>query len=66
MSLFVPFVGNRGCGRSRSSGGTTQPYPVKGQVTQRLNAFDNPEGSIFSADGQFVFISNSAVLGMPE
>src|SRR5271169_4260502 len=22
-----------------------QPYPVKGQVVQRLNAFDNPEGS---------------------
>jgi hypothetical protein len=43
-----------------------QPYPVKGQVVQRLNAFDNPEGSIFSADGRFVFISNSAELGMPE
>ena len=43
-----------------------QPYPVKGQVIQRLNAFDNPEGSIFSADGQFVFISNSAELGMPD
>jgi hypothetical protein len=40
-----------------------QPYPVKGQVIQRLNAFDNPEGSIFSADGRFVFISNSAELG---
>jgi len=24
-----------------------QPYPVKGQVIQWLNAFDNPEGSIF-------------------
>jgi len=43
-----------------------QPYPVKGQVVQRLNAFDNPEGSIFSADGRFVFVSNSAELGMPE
>jgi hypothetical protein len=43
-----------------------QPYPVKGQVIQRLNAFDNPEGSIFSADGGFVFISNSAELGMPD
>ena len=42
------------------------PYPVKGQVIQRLNAFDNPEGSIFSADGRFVFISNSAELGMPD
>jgi hypothetical protein len=43
-----------------------QPYPVKGQVIQRLNAFDNPESSIFSADGLFVFISNSAELGMPD
>jgi hypothetical protein len=43
-----------------------QPYPVKGQVIQRLNTFDNPEGSIFSADGRFVFISNSAELGMPD
>lgn len=41
-------------------------YPVKGQVVQRLNAFDNPEGAIFSSDGQFVFISNSAELGMPD
>ena len=24
-----------------------QPYPVKGQVIQRLKAFDNPEGAIF-------------------
>jgi len=43
-----------------------QPYPVKGQVVQRLNAFDNPEGAIFSADGQFVFISNAADIGMPD
>jgi len=43
-----------------------QPYPVKGEVVQRLNAFDNPEGAIFSADGQLVFISNSAELGMPD
>jgi hypothetical protein len=43
-----------------------QPYPVKGQVVQRLNAFDNPEGAIFSADGQFVFISNSADIGTPD
>src|SRR5215510_15383566 len=43
-----------------------QAYPVKGQVIQRLNAFDNPEGAIFSADGKYVFISNSAELGMPD
>jgi hypothetical protein len=33
------------------TGEPLQPYPVKGQVIQRLNAFDNPESSIFSADG---------------
>jgi hypothetical protein len=43
-----------------------QPYPVKGRVIQRLNAFDNPEGSVFSADGRFVFISDSAELGVPD
>jgi len=43
-----------------------QPYPKKGQVIQRLNAFDNPEGSIFSADGKYVFISNAAEIGMPD
>jgi hypothetical protein len=42
------------------------PYPVKGQAIQRLKAFDNSEASIFSADGRFVFISNSAELGMPD
>lgn len=43
-----------------------EPYAVKGQVIQRLNAFDNPEGAIFSADGKFVFISNAAELGMAD
>jgi hypothetical protein len=43
-----------------------EPYPVKGKVIQRLNSFDNPEGSIFSADGRYVFVSNSAELGMPD
>jgi len=42
------------------------PYAKKGHVVQRLNAFDNPEGSIFSADGKYVFISNAAELGMPD
>ena len=42
-----------------------EPY-LKGKVIQRLNAFDNPEGSIFSADGKYVFVSNSAELGMPD
>jgi hypothetical protein len=43
-----------------------QPYAHKGHVVQILKAFDNPEGAIFSADGRYVFISNSAELGMPE
>jgi len=43
-----------------------QPYPVKGQVIQVLNAFDNPEGAIFSADGKYVLISNAAELGMKD
>ena len=43
-----------------------EAYPVKGQVIQRLHAFDNPEGSIFSADGRYVFVSSSADVGMPD
>ncbi|MEO8629653.1 MAG: hypothetical protein ABI612_16370 [Betaproteobacteria bacterium] len=43
-----------------------EPYAQKGQVIQVLKAFDNPEGSIFSADGKYVFISNAAELGMPD
>ena len=49
-----------------ASSADLQPYAKKGQVIQRLSAFDNPEGSIFSADGKYVFISNSAELGMPD
>ena len=32
-------------------------------VIQVLKAFDNPEGAIFSADGQHVFVSNAAEIG---
>jgi hypothetical protein len=38
-------------------------HPVPATVLQVLKAFDNPEGAIFSADGQFVFISNAAEIG---
>jgi hypothetical protein len=50
----------------RVAADTLDPYPVKGQVIQTLTAFDNPEGAIFSDDGKYVFISNSAELGMPD
>ena len=49
-----------------AQGADLQPYFKKGQIVQQLNIFDNPEGSIFSADGKFVFISNAAELGMPD
>jgi hypothetical protein len=45
---------------------TLPPYPYQAHVVQRLKAFDNPEGAIFSADGRSVFISNAAELGMPD
>jgi hypothetical protein len=38
-------------------------YPVKGKVVNVLGAFDNPEGAIFSMDGEYLFISNSAIHG---
>ena len=38
-------------------------YPVPATVVQVLKAFDNPEGAIFSADGQHVFVSNAAEIG---
>ena len=38
-------------------------HPVPATVLQVLKAFDNPEGAIFSADGQHVFVSNAAEIG---
>jgi hypothetical protein len=38
-------------------------HPVPATVLQVLKSFDNPEGAIFSADGQHVFISNAAEIG---
>jgi hypothetical protein len=49
--------------RAGSGGRSLEPYPVKGKVLQRLNAFDEEVRS-FSADGSYVFVSNSAELGM--
>jgi hypothetical protein len=38
-------------------------YARQATIIQVLKAFDNPEGAIFSADGAYVFISNSAEIG---
>jgi hypothetical protein len=38
-------------------------HPAPATVLQVLKAFDNPEGAIFSADGQHVFVSNAAEIG---
>ena len=38
-------------------------HPVPATVLQVLKTFDNPEGAIFIADGQSVFVSNSAEIG---
>jgi hypothetical protein len=42
------------------------PYPIVGHVIQELHEFDNPEGSLFSADGRFLYVSSSAELGSPS
>lgn len=34
-------------------------YPVKGKVVARLSIFNNPEGSIVSMDGNYLFVSNA-------
>lgn len=38
-------------------------HPAPAVILQVLKAFDNPEGAIFSADGNHVFISNAAEAG---
>jgi hypothetical protein len=38
-------------------------HAVPATILQVLKTFDNPERSIFSADGQSVFVSNSAEIG---
>ncbi len=41
-------------------------YPVKGKVVNVLGCFYNPEGALFSMDGKYLFISNSALHGNPD
>jgi hypothetical protein len=38
-------------------------HPSPAVILQVIKEFDNPEGAIFSADGSYVFISNSAEAG---
>jgi len=38
-------------------------HPVPGAILQVISSFDNPEGAIFSADGNHVFVSNAAEIG---
>ena len=41
----------------------SQVHPVPAVLKQVIASFDNPEGSIFSADGRFVFVTSAAELG---
>lgn len=41
-------------------------YHLRGRALQTLRSFDNPEGTIFSEDGRWAFVSSSAELGMPD
>ncbi len=66
FSVCVIITASLGGATGFAEGLSPQPYPKAGHVIQRLKAFDNPEGSIFSADGRYVFIANAAELGMPE
>jgi hypothetical protein len=38
-------------------------HPAPAVILQVVKAFDNPEGAIFSADGNFLFVSNAAEIG---
>jgi hypothetical protein len=40
-----------------------ESFPVAAEVIQVVKQFDNPEGAIFSEDGQHVFVSNAAEIG---
>ena len=41
-------------------------YPIKGEVVNELHMFDNPEAVIFSLDGQYLFVANTAVHANPD
>jgi hypothetical protein len=52
-----------GAGTALGQSIPAEVHPVPATVLQVIKAFDNPEGAIFSADGQHVFISNAAEIG---
>jgi hypothetical protein len=52
-----------GAGTVQGQSIPAEVHPVPATVLQVIKAFDNPEGAIFSADGQHVFVSNAAEIG---
>ena len=60
-SLFVICAMNSAA--AEPPGIHAEVHPTPAVVAQVLKHFDNPEGAVFSADGKFVFISNSAEIG---
>src|SRR5580658_5711987 len=66
QAVFLAAMAATYCNWVEAQAPNLPPYPIKGQVLQRLRAFDNPEGSIFSGDGRYVFIANSGELGIPD
>jgi hypothetical protein len=52
-----------GAGTVQGQSIPAEVHPVPATVLQVIKAFDNPEGAIFSADGQSVFVSNAAEIG---
>lgn len=70
LLLAAALLASSGCSMLRRQAKETAKappdYSLKGKVIQRLQAFENPEGAVFSADGRYVFITNSAELGAKD
>jgi hypothetical protein len=52
-----------GAGAAQSQEIPAGVHSVPATILQVLKTFDNPEGALFSADGQSVFVSNAAEIG---
>ena len=64
FKLFVSLIGIfTGLGFVHAQNTHPNVHPTPAVVKQVIKSFDNPEGAIFSADGQHVYISNSAEIG---